>query len=313
MTSAMRSLRNRVLTLGLAVGVAACLCWYGWHLWQSPHDIRASRRDKPRIPKDLTVQDVQRPLDLEILDNFAVFEKTGLSSLIDANLLKPLMDDVASRQITSQGIELIPEQFPDYPELYLAAKECSFILHLPMPRIFVTNGQDFNAGATNMVDPIILLSAGAINACRDRAELRFVIGHEMGHVLCRHVKLQFIARTLFKIIPDEAKLVGLLPLMKWSRECEMSADNAGLVCCQDEMKSEQVLLRLISGLPSERVGRVNVEAFLKQQGRQEYSTVADAVYWVGEVTQTHPFVADRIKAMRGFASSSRYRQIWERK
>src|SRR5690606_3481665 len=80
----------------------------------------------------------------------------------------------------------------------------------------------------------------------DPAEIRFVIGHELGHLLFDH--FQMSAESL---LGDERLApVHMARLCAWMRYAELSADRVGLVCADDFDAAVRAFFKLTSGLSS---------------------------------------------------------------
>ncbi len=110
-------------------------------------------------------------------------------------------------------------------------------LEEPFPRLFVQPGETINAFTTGSKRQIVCLNRVVVNVCSE-GELRFIIGHEIGHCLCGHVVYLNVAKVLAEGL-SWAELAAM-PLqlirpwlMEWSRCSELSADRAGLLACQD--------------------------------------------------------------------------------
>ncbi len=273
---------------------------------------------KVKYPEALLLEDFQRPLDRDLTEQLVAFERTGASKFIDGKLLKPYFDDVNTRRLTVDGVELRPEQFPDRQDLHGIVEDCARILGIPKPRVFIENSAEVNAHAANMAEPVIVVSSSFLRVFRDPAELRFVIGHEMGHIKCRHLKWKVVLNGIVEsmrrlpAVPEEVALLPYLPLFKWAREAEMSADNAGLICAQDRAAAERALVRLAVGLSQESIGRVNVDAFLKQREGEDLSKFSEVILYWRQLLQEHPFIADRIVELRKYEQTRQYQHLWER-
>ena len=102
--------------------------------------------------------------------------------------------------------------------------------------------------------PVIVLTSGLV-ALMDEAEMRFVIGHELGHALSGHAVYQTLLRRLlvltgvFNAVPGGALGIRAITaaLMEWSRKAELSADRAGLLATQDTAAATRVHMKLASG------------------------------------------------------------------
>jgi Zn-dependent protease with chaperone function len=265
-----------------------------------------------RFPVCVITGDFQSPIDYELIKPFQDIESTELSKKIDVTILKPLLDDLRTINYTVSSVEITEGQFPDRPEIHKMIQDCAKILGIKKPRVFIVDGPGLNAFTTNFSDPVILLHASLLRRYVSSRELRFIIGHEMGHIKCSHVKWHTamdIARTT---LPEKIAAITLFPLLKWYRESEYSADNAGLICCQDVATAEWALIRLQLGLGESNIGRINIDEYLKQREKSNFGVVAEGVQLWREVLSGHPFTPDRIKQLRIYAVSDRYNGIWKR-
>jgi Zn-dependent protease with chaperone function len=272
---------------------------------------------KISFPEKLLLEDFQRPLDRDITEQLVAFEQTGVSQFIDGNILKPYFDDVQTQRLTVTGVELGPDQFPDRQDLNRIVEDCARILEIPKPRVFVADFPGVNAYTLNMADPIIVVSSSLVRRFDDPGELRFVIGHEMSHIRARHVKWKAVLHAIveslrnLKLFPSDVAILPFLPLLKWAREAEMSADNAGLICCQDLETAERALVRLALNIENSKIGRINVESFLQQRGTESLSQFSEIMLYWRQLLLEHPFIPDRILQLRKYQESRSYRHLWE--
>jgi Zn-dependent protease with chaperone function len=139
----------------------------------------------------------------------------------------------------------------------------------------------------------------------DPDELKFVIGHETGHIQNKHV----IYNTVLLLLKNTAvaMLRLILPpieiaLNAWYRRAEITCDRAGLLCTGDLESGTRALLKLACG-STKLYDELDVEAYLEQfdEGR-------DGVGRFTELFASHPFLTKRIHALRAFAKSDVYRQ-----
>jgi Zn-dependent protease with chaperone function len=185
------------------------------------------------------------------------------------------------------------------------------------PRVYVVDGPEPIALSTNFKEPVIVLHSRLLRGSPPLGELRFIIGRELGHIRSSHTKWMVVMRGLMeavrtsKIAPDELSLAPFLPLFKWAREAEMSADAAGLICCQDLSAAEQAIVRLAHGGTWADIGRVDVDAFLAQREDADFSKFAEVVQYWRELVRPQPFVPDRIRHLREYATSRQYQHLWE--
>ncbi|MBD8608678.1 M48 family metallopeptidase [Aeromicrobium sp. CFBP 8757] len=130
----------------------------------------------------------------------------------------------------SNGVEVTPRQLPQLYELFAELGGRLSMTPdgeglLKLPRLYVTNGNGvFNAYATKcrirrgyVVIYSDLLDIAYLNG--DFETIRFVLGHELGHIHCRHVS---VWRTILRPI---STILQIGPSV--SRAQEYSADRVG--------------------------------------------------------------------------------------
>lgn len=139
-----------------------------------------------------------------------------------------------------------------YPHLYLILQECCQSLNVTnYPEVMVTSRlKGINALSVETDEsPVILLSNKSVVSLTD-GELKFMIGHELGHILqqnlvCHMVKgfldnLNSSSEVLGPVVSDMIDV----PLNQWHRCAEYTADRAGLLCCKDISAIKQLFNRI---------------------------------------------------------------------
>lgn len=189
------------------------------------------------------------------------------------------------------------------PQLHAMADECVERLGIEIPlELFVYAGPQFNAACFKPEDDrlYVIFSSSLLEAFSD-SELRFVVGHELGHYLYRHHDIP-IGYLLRGRQPPSPRLA--LDLFAWSRYAEISADRAGAHCACDFDGVARALFRLASGLTG-HVVEFRLQEFLKQVDDMQ---VADAEPGQGAPREdwfsTHPFSPLRVKALDLFHQSA---------
>ena len=138
--------------------------------------------------------------------------------------------------------------------------------------------------------PCLTVSAGLLRLF-DGAELRFVIGHELGHYLFGHHELPSEAEAS---TPESA-----LEAVRRSHYAELSADRAGLCACQDPDASIKAIIKLACGLPSEFLGPDFTSYVEQLRDLEKSASVADE-------SNTHPLLPLRARNLVLFAQSAAY-------
>jgi Zn-dependent protease with chaperone function len=212
------------------------------------------------------------------------------------------------KQILSmQGVAVGPNQFP---RIYTIAQDCAERLGIGIPQVFVLYQVQMNAYtlATEESGDMLVLHSSLVEAMTDE-ELRFVIGHECGHIHNSHSVWnslgQILSNTalneLAKNVPGAGLLLQLLGsgvslfLASWFRCAELTADRAGLICCGNLDTARYALAKLATGGRSEILKDINLDEYVKQL---ESNQATPMRLW--ESVQDHPIVSKRIAMTRIF-------------
>jgi Zn-dependent protease with chaperone function len=134
----------------------------------------------------------------------------------------------------------------------------------------------------------------------DEDELRFVLGHEMGHVALGHTWLNTLLGGMAGVpVTLGAAVIVTLAFRWWNRACEYSADRAGLLACGKPQKAISALIKLVAG-------SLQSQAEL-QHALQVIESQDDSVLnQLGETLSTHPMIARRIEQIRKYAATAEY-------
>lgn len=178
------------------------------------------------------------------------------------------------------------------------ADECIEKLGVELPlELYVYSSPQFNAACFKPEeDRLFVMFSSSLLEAFDSDELRFVMGHELGHHVYRHhdIPIGYLLRGQH---PDP-KLA--LELFAWSRYAEISADRAGAYCAQNIDAVARSLFKLASGLSS-KVIKFSLEDFVAQVDEMQ---IEDAEPGQGAPQEdwfsTHPFSPLRVKALELF-------------
>jgi len=188
------------------------------------------------------------------------------------------------------------------PWLHEMADDCIAKLGVEIPlELYVYSSPTFNAACVKPEDGrlFIMFSSSLLEAF-EGSELRFVLGHELGHYLYGHhdIPIGYLLKGQANPGPKLA-----LQLTTWSRYAEISADRAGAHCAQDPIGVARSLFKLASGLSGKLV-QFNIEEFMQQVDEMQ---VEDATPGQGAPAEdwfmTHPFSPLRVKALKLFDNS----------
>ncbi|MCV6627560.1 MAG: M48 family metalloprotease [Cellvibrionaceae bacterium] len=188
------------------------------------------------------------------------------------------------------------------PGLRRTAEECIERLGVDIPvELYAYSSPQFNAACVKPEEGrlFIMFSSALLDGFAED-ELRFVMGHELGHHVYGHhdIPIGYVLKGQKPSSPDLA-----LSLTSWSRYAEISADRAGAYCTQSLDAVARSLFKLASGVTS-NVVQFNLADFLSQVDEmqtedQEPGSGAPVQDWF----MTHPFSPLRVKALQLFHSS----------
>jgi Zn-dependent protease with chaperone function len=189
------------------------------------------------------------------------------------------------------------------PQLAGLAAECLRRLKPGPVEIYLVRSNSLNAYTFGFSNPKIVVLYSPLLQVMDAEELKFVIGHELGHVALGHTWLNTLLGGMAGVPTGFAGAVILtLAFRSWNRACEFSADRAGLLACGSLGKS-------ISALAQLAVGDINTQAELQQALallEKEDDSFSGAI---GEALSTHPMIIKRIHELRVWAGSEEYKRV----
>ena len=278
--------------------------------WSSmPYMTSVPDRSRVRLP-GISSRAYEHPADRSAL--VALRKLTGFDVLL--RRLASLFNDRSLRlMFLASGVKVSERQFPHLHEMLL---DGAYVLDLPqVPELYVTQSPLVNAMALGADKPFIVITTGLLNL-HDPEEIRFVIGHELGHVLSGHA----VYRTmLFHLINLATKVVwfpfgylGLRAIIwgleEWFRKSELSCDRAGLLAGQDVDAARRALMKLAGG---SQMSELNADAFHEQA--REYDAVPDVREGLLKLLQlqgaTHPFAVVRFAELDRWAAGGDYARI----
>ena len=266
-------------------------------------------RARVRLP-GISSRAYEHPADRSAL--VAMRKLTGFDVLL--RRLAGLFSDRSMRLLfLASSVRASNEQFP---HLYQLLLDGAAILDLPeVPELFITQDPQPNAMTLGSDKPFIVISTGLVDLL-DAEEHRYVIGHELGHVLSGHA----VYRTmLFHLTRLAARLawfaigyIGLrviiAALEEWYRKSELSCDRAGVLASQDPAAARRALMKIAGG---SRMSELSPDAFLQQA--REYDAVPDVREGLLKLLQmqgtTHPFAVVRFAELDRWVAEGDYETI----
>lgn len=163
----------------------------------------------------------------------------------------------------ASNIRLSPTQLP---EIYNHLPPICKKLGIDEPEFYLQMTPMPNAWTFGDSKVFITVTSGLVELLDDE-ELDAVIAHECGHILCRHVLYNSVARLLL----NGASALGVvgslsvpiqLAMLYWSRKSELSCDRCGSIITSPEVVA-RVMARLAGG-PKAITSSVNMEEWAHQ-------------------------------------------------
>ena len=166
---------------------------------------------------------------------------------------------------------------------------------------YITNSAELNAFALTRSDDkdtdIININSALISMFDDD-ELRFVVGHEIGHLITRYAR---VVRLINFIFPDPEKVPLILAhrIELWQKVSELTADRFGFIASPKVEKCVSGFFKMASGLSTDRIDFDYKAYLIDNEKILEYFTQNRNMF-------THPVNPLRIKAIKLFSESSLY-------
>jgi|GEM_PF-551280 len=237
------------------------------------------------------------------------------SVLLDPVVLDAIERDTARRK-ASQGpsvrsdllkrcLHLTPRLAP---RLHALLQDCGKVLGLKAAaELYIEDSPHRNAWvfSPDGVDKLYIVMTSGLVESLEEDELRFILGHEIGHHLFDHRRV-----PVLQLLEHQGGAISPIKRMKlfaWKRNAEISCDRIGLLCARSHEASLRALFKLSSGI-HKRLDGFDIgeyaQQFLELQKEVE-GGVADPNDWYS----THPFNPVRIQAMQYFHRSTTYRDL----
>jgi Zn-dependent protease with chaperone function len=265
-------------------------------------------RSRVRLP-GISSRAYEHPADRSAL--VALRKLTGFDVLL--RRLAGLFNDRSLRlMFLASSVRASDQQFP---QLYQQMLDGCYVLDLPnVPELYITQDPTVNAMALGADKPFIVITSGLVDLM-DAEESRFIIGHELGHVLSGHA----VYRTMLFHLINLAARIAWSPIVfpikaivwgleEWYRKSELSCDRAGLLAGQDVEAARRALMKTAGG---SRLTELSHDAFHQQA--HEYDAVPDVREGLLKLLQLqgtrHPFAVIRFAELDRWAADGDYREI----
>ncbi len=228
-----------------------------------------------------------------------------LEEVLNVSTINDLLDFNANQKKDRSLSKKMQFNLPLSPQvggnLYALTQE---ILHLlnytERPVAFcISNDSGFNATSyfnRNDDEPHYIVFTSGLLEKHTETEMRFVIGHELGHLIYKHSIFNHVVDYIYPSgYPNFIKKIYQL----WSNLSEMSADRAGSLAVDNFDTAMSAMFKMSSGLDMASL-QVNAKHFMAMNDK----LVADmTTSRLNYLTETHPANPLRIKALDVFYHS----------
>src|ERR1700757_399848 len=266
-------------------------------------------RSRVRLP-GISSRAYEHPADRSAL--VALRKLSGFDTLLSK--LFGLINERALRLTFLAGAVKVSER--QFPHIHALVRDGAYILDLPdVPECYIMQSPLVNAMAIGRDRPFLVITTGLVNL-HDEEELRFVVGHELGHILSGHA----VYRTMLLILIQLSARIAWMPigylglraiiwgLEEWFRKSELSCDRAGLLAGQDVDAARRALMKLAGG---PQLSELNPDAFREQA--HEYDAVPDLRDSILKLLHlqgnTAPFAVVRFAELDHWAVNGDYERI----
>lgn len=199
------------------------------------------------------------------------------------------------------------------PEIYRHLPPICKKLGIAEPEFYLKMDPHPNAWTFGDTRIYITVTSSLIEMMTDE-ELDAVIAHECGHILCRHVLYNNLARS---ILSNTSGFLGALSapltiaLLYWNRKSELSADRAGAIITSPETVAS--FMSRFAGGPNSITSKINMEEWAKQA--DEYDKIYNDGTWnkmlqiYNTIGLDHPFSAVRVREILKWGATDQYQII----
>ncbi len=234
-----------------------------------------------------------------ILTSTATFCLSGVF-IVGMFMISALMIRSHHRALMQTAKLVTPGQTPKMAAL---VEDCARKLQPGDVETYLVRKDRVNAYTFGISDPKALVVYTPLISVMSPGELKFIVGHEMGHVALGHTWLNTIVGGLAGIpAPFGAAVILYAAFRWWNRMCEFSADRAGLLACGDLNLGVSALVRLAAPNIRSQQEFERALAVLDAQDDQVNNRLA-------ELFQSHPMLIRRIEKLRDYSRTEEYRWL----
>ena len=231
-----------------------------------------------------------------------------LKGLLQADIISKILyeakiitDDDKTKTFESYNFKITNELAPDlYKLCHEVVKTLNFKESIDF---FIINSPEMNAfvipNTSEHGSHKICFNSTIIDKL-DEDELKFVIGHEIGHLISRDYTIDQVVRFLFS--KKQIHMMIHQKFMFWRKLNELTADRFGLMANRNIKKAISSFVKLNTGLPK-HVLKIDTDIFLERSKEilDGHRTEVDT-----NVNSSHPIDSLRVVCLDLFSKSKNY-------
>jgi hypothetical protein len=211
-------------------------------------------------------------------------------------------------------VRLGPDQFPHVYNL--VPPICDFF-GIEEPMVFLEQGEP-NAYVTGDTKTFLVITDGLLEKFEED-ELRAVIAHECGHIVCRHMLYHSMAHMLQSLGESSLPFVAQLSvpvklaILYWSRRSEFTADRAAALYMRGADSMVEAIIRL-AGATKSLPWEINRAAFMRQA--EDFSLLTksgwnDTLQAFQSIQESHPLLAPRAREIDLWCKGQQFAKLVE--
>jgi Zn-dependent protease with chaperone function len=263
------------------------------------------RTNALRIPRALDVAQFQLAADRSAARALAL--AAPVQTLV-RYYLRRIAEPEYRNQLLGNALRVSPTQAP---RVHRLARHCERILHTAPVEVYVSTSSEaaafaFGSGETD----VIVITSALVDFLPKDDQLLFVLGQQLGHVKADHVLYLTIAKALGTALKGIPALGSALSsaanflLVPWQRMATLTADRAGLLCCQDLRTAALTITKMTLGY-TKSIAAINFDEFLAQAKHVERT--GD---W-GDTWKPVPALGRRLRNLEDYLDSVKWATIFE--
>lgn len=204
----------------------------------------------------MNTQKIRIDLEVKLEDElYKLLEGEIIESVLKEADFEP-EQNIWKNILEGHSFKVTPEMAPSLYNLFTDVKKA--LQYEKEIDFYVTNDPSLNAFAiprsveTN--NDIVNVNSGMISML-DNDELRFVVGHEIGHLISRYARINKLLNFVF---PEEVDMPLILKhkIDLWMKLSELTADRFGYIASPNLEKCVSAFFKMASGLDT---GRINFD------------------------------------------------------